>query len=445
MELKDLVVTPIWIIIILIAAYLIRPYVTDDRIRRYFFPALIFRLLAAILMGFLYQFYYDSGDTFLYHTRGSTIVYETIIEDPIEGVKLLFSDGNVNDHEYKHISRIRYFGDDSSYMIVRIATIFDLFTFGTYSATALFFALLSFSGCWAMYLAFDKYFPNLHLQAGIALLFIPTVIFWGSGLLKDSITLMAIGWFIYSFDQLLFRRRNIVLNVLILLFVSYILLAVKLYILLALLPSLIVWYFVANLGLIRNIVLRWLIAPFTILLCMGMAFAAINQISQSNDKYSLENISTTAMITANDIAYWTGKDAGSTYVLGDLDGSYQSLIRLFPSAINVTFFRPYPWEVNNVLMLLSSFESTILLFFFLYILLRSKIINLFRIKWPPIIIFAFVFAITFAFAVGVSTFNFGTLSRYKIPCMPLFLMVLIYVNNQLSIQSKRHRDLEYLS
>jgi hypothetical protein len=43
----------------------------------------------------------------------------------------------------------------------------------------------------------------------------------------------------------------------------------------------------------------------------------------------------------------------------------------------------------------------------------------------PDVMFCLVFAISFAFAVGVSTFNFGTLVRYKIPLMPFYGMALL--------------------
>jgi hypothetical protein len=38
----------------------------------------------------------------------------------------------------------------------------------------------------------------------------------------------------------------------------------------------------------------------------------------------------------------------------------------------------------------------------------------------------------FAFAVGISSYNFGALSRYKIPCLPFYALglVLVYYKNR---------------
>ena len=104
---------------------------------------------------------------------------------------------------------------------------------------------------------------------------------------------------------------------------------------------------------------------------------------------------------------------------------------LAPAAINVALYRPYLWEVRNPLMLLASLEGLALLIF--------TIIILFRIIWykvnllnSPAAWFSLVFSLTFAFAVGISTYNFGTLFRYKLPLMPFFaiLIVLAWRNSQ---------------
>jgi hypothetical protein len=137
--------------------------------------------------------------------------------------------------------------------------------------------------------------------------------------------------------------------------------------------------------------------------------------------------------------YYTGRDAGSGYSLGELDGSFGSMIRLAPQAINVSLFRPYLWEVNNQFMLLSCLESTFLLGFTLLILFRENF-RAFRALTQPDIFFALSFSITFAFAVGVSTYNFGTLVRYKIPLLPFFALALILIADY----SRRERNVGVL-
>jgi hypothetical protein len=205
------------------------------------------------------------------------------------------------------------------------------------------------------------------------------------------------------------------------------------------LPSAIVWLFLSNLEAIRSVVLKSMLFPI-VASCAGvMAYFAMMKASEDNAKYSVNAIAKTAQSTAYDILYYTGRDAGSGYSLGELDGSFGSMLRLAPQAINVSLFRPYLWEVNNPFMLLSSLESTFLLGFTLVILFRENWRAL-RALAQPDIFFALVFSITFAFAVGISTYNFGTLVRYKIPMLPFFALALILIADY----SKRERNLGVL-
>ena len=57
MDLRDVVVTPIILLLVFGAAYWVRPYVTDDVSRKYFMPALVMRIVGAIGLGLIYQFY----------------------------------------------------------------------------------------------------------------------------------------------------------------------------------------------------------------------------------------------------------------------------------------------------------------------------------------------------------------------------------------------------
>jgi hypothetical protein len=166
--------------------------------------------------------------------------------------------------------------------------------------------------------------------------------------------------------------------------------------------------------------------PFVAIVTVVSGYFAIDQVGKDDSRYALDQLGNTARITAYDIAYQTGFDAGSTYTLGELDGSFGSLIRLGPQAINVSLFRPYIWEARNPLMLMSALESFVLLSLTLYVMFKRGS-TFFAALTNPHIIFCLAFSITFAFAVGVSTFNFGSLSRYKIPLLPFYTLALILI------------------
>lgn len=428
MELRDLIVTPLVVAVVYLAAYLIRPYVTDQITRRYFFPALSLRIIGALAVGFIYQFYYSGGDTYNYHTHGSRVIWEAFADDPYLGFNLLLNNSSVPG-AYPYASKIYFFSDPSSFAVIQLASFLDLFTYSSYSGTAVLFAILGFVGSWLMFLTFYELYPNLHRWFAYSVFFIPSVLYWGSGILKDTITFAFVGAILYS-SYHLFIRKNIHTGKIFLLLISVaILYRVKIYILLTFVPSVILWIFFENISLIRNRITRVFAAPVALVLAGTLAIYAGLKAGEDNPKYSYKTIAKTAQVTAYDIRYWTGKDAGSGYSLGELDGTFGSMFRLAPSAIVVSLFRPYLWEVNNPLMLLSALESLAFLIFLALVMTKS-IFFLPSILPNPTIIFCLVFSLVFAFAVGVSTYNFGTLVRYKIPMMPFFAIALILIHDQ---------------
>lgn len=169
-----------------------------------------------------------------------------------------------------------------------------------------------------------------------------------------------------------------------------------------------------------------LLTPFIAVLIVLSGYFAVLKVGEDDKRYALENLSRTARITAYDIRFYTGKNAGSGYSLGVLDDSFSSILKLAPAAVNVSLFRPYIWEVRNPLMLLSALESLGLLILTGYVLIRRRML-FFKAFSDSNVLFCMAFSITFAFAVGVSTFNFGTLTRYKIPLLPFYLLGLIFI------------------
>ncbi|HWJ25374.1 MAG TPA: hypothetical protein VNS32_02470, partial [Flavisolibacter sp.] len=147
------------------------------------------------------------------------------------------------------------------------------------------------------------------------------------------------------------------------------------------------------------------------------------------NKYSLDKIAETARITRSYIFSVSG-DEGSGYDLGAMDGSIVGMLAKFPQGVVVTLFRPFLWEAKKVIVALSALESLAFLYLTLRLIFRNGKNVL---KWTskdPNLFFFLTFSLIFAFAVGVSSYNFGALSRYKIPCMPFYAAYLFVLMNK---------------
>ncbi len=425
MELKDFIITPIYLIFFTAVAYFIRPYLTNEQTKKYFLPALWIRFVGAIALGLIYQFYYGGGDTFNYFNQGS-IIYDAILDDPFIGVKILLNDREISSETYAYISRIYWFDAPSEYFVIRIIGFLSLFTFNSYIGVSLFFASFSFTGVWLIYSCLQSRFPDKNYWLALGILFLPTAVFWGSGVLKDSLAMGGLGIVFWCLYQVI-EERKYSFKVLILLASSiWLIISIKIYIVLCLIPSALIWWYFKSISNFHNTVARILIVPVFMFFFLGLGFLLLVNLSSSSEKYSLDSIAERSYITSNDIRYWTGRNAGSGYDIGTQDGTWQTLVTLAPKAIGVSLFRPYLWEVSNPLMLLSAIESSFLLLLTFRVFpsfLRSRNLS-------PLMIFLIVFSLTFAFAVGVSTYNFGTLSRYKIPLLPFYLALLVTVQKR---------------
>ncbi|TAF66044.1 MAG: hypothetical protein EAZ55_07470 [Cytophagales bacterium] len=433
MDIKDLILTPIYLLVLFFFLNNYKNKIEDSRLKRYFLPAVYFKVLGALGLGLVYQFYYGGGDTYNFF-RDSQIIWNTFLENPWTAVRIVFAPAAVYEGDlYAYTRYIYYFQDPQTYNVIRVSGFLGFFTFHTYSLIAVGFAMISFSGMWALYKVFYHLYPRLHRQAAISVFFVPSVFFWGSGLMKDSLTLGALGWLLYGVYFAVFERKSILLNSLIIIICVLIIQAIKIYILQVFIPTVLLWIFLSFRNQIRSRALRWILLPILLLGALPLGFWAIQRISAENKLYNLQELSQTTKTTAEWLRYVAQSQGGSAYDLGEFDGTVQNTLSKFPQATWLGLFRPYLFEARNPLMLLSALETTFFLYLFFYIITRRRIYTIGDVFLKePFLVFALGFSVLFAFAVAVASSNFGTLVRYKIPFIPFFIFMLYVLKYRLT-------------
>lgn len=400
---------------------------TNRDTRKYFIPGLTVKFVGAIALGLVYQFYYDGGDTFTYFHLGSRWIWEAFLVNPYYAFKMIFVAGGEHASElFQFSSRIYTYGDPASYFVVRVAGFFDLFTGHTYLATALCFAAISFTGVWAMYVSFCRFYPTLSSYFAYAILFIPSIFFWGSGLMKDTLTLGALGLFFFGATHLFVFKKNIFIAAISILIGFYVLYIVKIYIIICFVPALIFWLFLNYQNRIRSLIVKIAIGP--VLLAIGGLAAgyATLLVSEEHYRYSLEEVAYTAEQTARWNYYVSERNDGSGYTLGDFDFTPAGLVRKIPLAVITALFRPFLWETRNPVMLLAALENLVILILFVRGIFKFRRFN--DLENKKLLILCFSFSLLFSFAIGVTTYNFGSLVRYKIPMLPFLAAGLIILN-----------------
>lgn len=415
----DLSLAPVYFIMFILAAFFLRNIAMkhDNPLRKYYVTGLLVKLVGAILVGLVYQFYYSGGDTTQYYNN-ARVIYNAFSEAPFYFYRLMLAPNDYSDPAIVSYSYWMYFHTDpAGWFFGKICGFFSIFSFGSYMPIAMFLAFFSFLGAWALFITFCKVYPELHKQFAIAVLFIPSVVFWGSGMLKDTITFACVGVMTYSTYNVFFERRSVLLNAVLFLFSAYMAFKLKPYIVYSMLPALIFWVFLHFRSRMTTNALRTILGPLAFLSAAFFGFILIRQLGASisgavERAEVFQDYHTVLAETRN----------ASGYSLGATDGSFLSVMSKIPIAANVTLFRPYLWETRNPVMLLSALESTLMMLFALRIFWRTGIKHTLRaLGRNPTAFFCMFFAIFFAFAVGFTAYNFGALVRYKIPCIPFFV------------------------
>jgi hypothetical protein len=426
--LLDYFLLPFYLVIIYAVAYRIRGkfYPWNHPWRPYFIPALTVKIIGAIGISMLYQYYYDGyGDTMEYfkHTQ---VINSAIKESVFKWLGLVLHIPNWYDGDYsQYLTELYWYDSPAEFTVERTAAFLGAFTFTTYLPTSVLFAAFSFTGVWALYRTFASQYPHLSKQLAVAILFIPSTFMWGSGIFKDTICMFAIGWLTYCTFRML-TIRQFKLSYVALWVLSFILIAkVKVYILMAFAPALSLWILFNYLHKIKLKSVRFLIkGSLGAIMVIGFILLS-GRLSASLGKYSLENMAST-VVTTRDWINVSSADQSITYDLGAFDPSVMGMLKKFPAAVNVSLFRPYLWETKKVIQFLSSFEAFAILILTLKVLFSLGPAKAWKaISEDPNVQFCLIFTLIFGFAVGMSSFNFGTLSRYRIPCLPFYGSALV--------------------
>jgi hypothetical protein len=409
---------------------------------KYYRSGLLAKIYGGLAFALIYVFYYDGGDTTAYWIDAGRLS-ALITTEPSCFLRILSGDLSMKWFYCFDLSNgtpLHYLRDPQSYSVTRFTSIFHFLSVDSFLGCTILIAWISFGGVWRLYLVFCEEYPKLSKELAIAFLFIPSVLFWGSGIMKDTYTLTAACWMTSSVYGLLLKRRELFKNTIYVIFSSYVMIVMKPYIFVALLPGIFIWVVFNRIQTIENQIVRVMSAPVIMMIGVVGAAVVFSQASSSLGSYgSVDSIMERAVATQEDLkreAY-----EGNTFDIGTIDPSVGGMLSKAPVAIFAGLFRPTVLDVRNPLMFISAIENTVLMIFLLYMLFRIGPLAFARYVFgKPMILFSFTFAIIFSFAVGLTTSNFGSLVRYKIPALPFFLASLYMI--RYSQQRDRFGDMD---
>src|SRR4029078_10458969 len=121
--------------------------------------------------------------------------------------------------------------------------------------------------------------------------------FWGSGMLKDTVTFSEAGFFTFNFYMLFIKRKQVFYHSIGLVISAYVILQIKPYILFGFLPGCLLW-------LTNNIITRFggslpraVATPVFILIAATTGYFLLNNLSDQLGDYSLERVLDKAVVS----------------------------------------------------------------------------------------------------------------------------------------------------
>lgn len=393
---------------------------------KYFLLHFYWKILMGFSMAYVYVYNYGGGDTTAYW-QGANTLNKLFFESPIHYLTELFK-SSTNEHipyYYNHKTGyppIWIYKEYNSWFVCKLSSLISFFSFNSYLTLNLFYSVLTSIVSWKFFRFLNSYLMIQQRYIALSVLFIPTVGFWCTGIMKDSITyssllIVIMGGFKILYKQYSFKTIISVIIALWLIFVtrSFLLLPIAI-------PFFIILIFRLNQE--KPFITKFLtrITGISIAL-MSIVFFMRN--SELFGEFSSDKITETANTIFLDFKNNEGY-TGKRYDLGITELNSVTMVTVIPKAILTTIYRPFIWEADNALMFINGLESGLFLILTLAIIRRKKRVrqedSINEKRTRDFILFCIIFMLILAYFVGLTSGLFGVLSRMKAPILPFFLL-----------------------
>lgn len=388
----------------------------------------ILKIAFGLLLWAIYTFYYpnrSTADIYKYFDD-SNVMFNALKATPNHYFKMLFGIGNHSPEFDSYYTEMHYWTRkngggtfNDGHTVIRFNAFIRLFSQGYYTVHTVFICFVSLFGFTAIYKAFLPLFEDKKRELFLVIFLLPSVLFWGSGVLKEGLLFFTLGILIYYFQQP-FSWKSFCICL-----IAGILMALsKFYVWLALLPALFFLMVIKNMGT-KKLVLKFSI----VLIVVALIGTNINRFCAiQNPLVTLSQ----KQIEFNSLADGNSSDAnqqhipaaGSRIVIPVLYPTFISFMKNAPTALWNVSFRPYPWEMRSALMLLAGLENIFILFFMIICIVYS--LPQASIKWEYVL-FCLSFVLIQFLIIGETTPVLGAIARYKIPALPFLLIAFLFI------------------
>ena len=364
----------------------------------------LLKVMAGIFYGWIGIYYGQMAqmiDTWAYHVE-SLQEYKLLISHPINFFTSLFHSNYQDGYTNFLVSHNSWWNDVKRDFLIKIFAIFNLFSFGNYYVNVIYYSFLSLFGPIAIYRVMKDVFPVKKVPVLIASFLIPSFLYWTSGLHKEGLIFVGLSLMIYHFYFGFKEKRFPVYRILLILLGCMIVIILRNFLILPLLPPLMAWI------ICNKIKLKPAFIFITVYLIAVILFFTV--------KYLVPDLDLPQSVVTKQQEFI--KLVGhSSVAVNELKPNFASFVVNAPQAFSLAVLRPYPSDVRHLLSLAAAVEvAMVLLLFVVFIFWRQKGIDL-----SPFLLFCIFFSLGVLFMIGYSVNNLGAIVRYRSIVFPLLL------------------------
>jgi hypothetical protein len=389
--------------------------------RWYFAGAFGLKLLFGLALALIYSEHYTdrkTGDTYKFFDDAAAI-HESRHAGMATYLRVLTASGLESDttamryhRQTMHVDRAYQVGFiNDNHTVIRANAMLMWVSGGHYYVHVVFWCFISLIGLTGLFKVLARYFPRKKAAMFFSVFLLPTVLFWGSGILKEPIFLLGLGLFALGFFSMIYNkiRWN---NTLLTMAGGAVLILAKGYILLCMLPA-IAGLLLAKANGGRRFWL-WFAIPHAVALMLLFILPHIDP------GYNVADYMRQKQEAFYNVAELSG--SGSTLKIPPIS-SPADVVTYSPGAMARSYLRPWPWEWTKATYIPAALENLALL-----ICLLAMIWNFRRPYGLEIPIFAFClsFVLMIGILVGEVVPVLGAIVRYKMPGL-IFLFAAIFM------------------
>lgn len=378
----------------------------------------LLKVTAGITLNLVYTYYYtDNSKADIYrYFNDSKIISQILFHDARCWWKIMSGIGAYDTDAFSYLVHTQYFSHTASdaftdnTFIIRVNVLLNYLSFSNIYINTLFFNFSCFIGLTGIFKWLIPYFRTAPLLLSVPVYLLPSVIFWSSGLLKESLLFSSIGLGIY----LLTYSDKILPRIVSLLF-FFSILFIKPAVFFSLIAASGIYLTLRLFVLNENpfvqrrtratVVCFWLIALYVIAFKTNIICEKL--IDKRNEFVQLA----------------IKENAGSLIDADVLSADCINIISLIPHAGVNSVLRPFVWEKGSAFQRLFAVENSVVLLLLSYLLIRNfKIPERNKLM---IAVFLLSFALINYFIIGITVPVTGAIVHYRVIASPFLVIAVL--------------------